>query len=201
MMSNAIRSIAAITGYALGCGCELALCCDLRIAADDARLGQPEILLGIIPGGEFDPNNPVGTGAFAYKSFEPGKSSTFTKYADYWGDQAFVDELQIQDFSDDSARVNALQSGQIDFAAGPVNIETISDHAAALASIGLALSPRGQLRLWVCQAAEGERGAAFMDRLAATTGTTVLGSTGRVGATAQGGSWTLDRQHRPTSDP
>ena len=44
-------TIAAITGYALGGGCELALCCDLRIAADDARLGQPEILLGIIPGG------------------------------------------------------------------------------------------------------------------------------------------------------
>ena len=43
--------IAAITGYALGGGCELALACDWRIAADDARLGQPEILLGIIPGG------------------------------------------------------------------------------------------------------------------------------------------------------
>ena len=43
-------TIAAVTGYALGGGCELALCCDLRIVADDAKLGQPEILLGIIPG-------------------------------------------------------------------------------------------------------------------------------------------------------
>ncbi|MDV3223367.1 enoyl-CoA hydratase/isomerase family protein [Intrasporangium sp.] len=42
--------IAAITGYALGGGCELALACDFRVVADDAKLGQPEILLGIIPG-------------------------------------------------------------------------------------------------------------------------------------------------------
>lgn len=43
-------TIAAITGYALGGGCEVALACDLRFAADNAKLGQPEILLGIIPG-------------------------------------------------------------------------------------------------------------------------------------------------------
>ncbi len=42
--------VAAVTGYALGGGCELALCADVRVAADDAVLGQPEILLGIIPG-------------------------------------------------------------------------------------------------------------------------------------------------------
>ena len=42
--------VAAVTGYALGGGCELALAADIRIAADDATLGQPEVLLGLIPG-------------------------------------------------------------------------------------------------------------------------------------------------------
>ena len=44
-------TIASISGYALGGGCELALACDFRIGSEKAKLGQPEILLGIIPGG------------------------------------------------------------------------------------------------------------------------------------------------------
>src|SRR6202034_3389212 len=42
--------VAAITGYALGGGLELALCADFRVMGESARVGQPEILLGIIPG-------------------------------------------------------------------------------------------------------------------------------------------------------
>ncbi len=45
-----IPTIAAINGFALGIGCEIALCCTLRVAAENARFGLPEINLGIIPG-------------------------------------------------------------------------------------------------------------------------------------------------------
>ena len=43
--------VAAIHGFCLGGGLELAMCCDIRVASDDAQLGQPEIKLGLIPGG------------------------------------------------------------------------------------------------------------------------------------------------------
>ncbi|MGQ0793557.1 MAG: enoyl-CoA hydratase-related protein [Deltaproteobacteria bacterium] len=48
--SDQCPSIAAINGYALGGGCELALSCDIRIASEKARLGFPEVKLGIFPG-------------------------------------------------------------------------------------------------------------------------------------------------------
>ncbi len=56
--------VAAIQGFCLGGGLELAMCCDLRVSSDDAQLGQPEIKLGLIPGGGGTQRLPrlVGTG-------------------------------------------------------------------------------------------------------------------------------------------
>jgi enoyl-CoA hydratase len=66
--------IAMINGFALGGGCELAMACDIRIAADSARLGQPEVNLGIIPGGGGTQRLPrlVGSGN-AYKLLFTGE--------------------------------------------------------------------------------------------------------------------------------
>jgi enoyl-CoA hydratase/carnithine racemase len=49
ILSLEVPLIAAVHGHVLGAGVELAMCCDLRVAADDARLGLPEVGLGYIP--------------------------------------------------------------------------------------------------------------------------------------------------------
>jgi peptide/nickel transport system substrate-binding protein len=69
--------------------------------------------LGIVPEG-FDLKRPVGTGPFVYESFKPGDRSTFSRFANYWRRPAYLDELHIIDFPDDTAKINALLSKQID---------------------------------------------------------------------------------------
>ena len=81
--------------------------------------------------------------------------------------------------------------GEVSFGAGALSVETIAEHSDDLAQVGLALGD-GELRLWTCQTAGGERGAAFADALARMAGVQVAASTQLVGAAARGGQWALD---------
>jgi enoyl-CoA hydratase len=77
--------VAAIQGYCLGGGLELAMCCDVRICSDDARLGQPEVKLGLIPGGGGTQRLPrlVGRGRAALMNLGGEFVDAPTAYA--WG--------------------------------------------------------------------------------------------------------------------
>ncbi|MBN2205056.1 MAG: twin-arginine translocation signal domain-containing protein [Thermoleophilia bacterium] len=63
---------------------------------------------------DFDPNSPVGCGPFVLDSFKPGEQFTFTPFAEYWGGSPWVDDLSIIEFADETARVNALSSGEVE---------------------------------------------------------------------------------------
>jgi enoyl-CoA hydratase len=77
--------VAAIRGYCLGGGLELAMCCDVRVCADDATLGQPEIKLGLIPGGGGTQRLPrlVGHGRAMFLNLTGDFVDAETAYA--WG--------------------------------------------------------------------------------------------------------------------
>ena len=77
--------VAAIRGFCLGGGLELAMCCDIRICADDATLGQPEIKLGLIPGGGGTQRLPrlVGQGRASFLNLTGEFVDAQTAYA--WG--------------------------------------------------------------------------------------------------------------------
>jgi enoyl-CoA hydratase len=77
--------IAAIHGFCLGGGLELAMCCDIRVAAEDAQLGQPEIKLGLIPGGGGTQRLPrlVGIGRAQYLNMTGDFIDAQTAYG--WG--------------------------------------------------------------------------------------------------------------------
>jgi len=77
--------VAAIQGYCLGGGLELAMCCDVRVATEDAQLGQPEIKLGLIPGGGGTQRLPrlVGLGRAMYLNLTGDPVDAKTAYD--WG--------------------------------------------------------------------------------------------------------------------
>lgn len=90
--------IARVNGWALGGGCELALACDVRIAHEDATLGQPEITLGLIPGGGATQRLPrlVGAGQ-AMRLVLSGELLAAAEAADI----GLVDEVHAGDRFDD----------------------------------------------------------------------------------------------------
>ena len=63
--------------------------------------------------------NPSGTGPFKFVQRVQGDNTTFERYADYWGEKAYVDKLIVRPILDDSARVVALQNGEIDLMSDP----------------------------------------------------------------------------------
>ena len=67
----------------------------------------------IVPVG-YDPKTAIGTGPFKLKSFTPGRQSVFVRNENYWREPPYLDQLVVVDFSDETARVNALLGRQID---------------------------------------------------------------------------------------
>lgn len=101
--------IAAINGHALGAGCELAMACDVRVAASTAKIGQPEINLGIIPGGGGTQRLPrlVGAGRAAYLVFTGEAIDAST--AERWG---LVDEVVASQSLEARVREIALKMAE-----------------------------------------------------------------------------------------
>ena len=117
-------TVAAINGYALGGGCELAMCADLRFAAEDARLGQPEILLGIIPGAGGTQRLPrlVGVGR--------------AKAIIYSGRQVPADEALAIGLVDEIVPADEVYSRAVDYARQFVNGPALAYAAAKKAIDG-----------------------------------------------------------------
>ncbi|MFA4964518.1 MAG: ABC transporter substrate-binding protein [Thermoleophilia bacterium] len=86
------------------------------------RLETPNVLLPeglavrtaqVVPAG-FDPKKPIGCGPFMLTDFKPGDSFTFAPFADYMDGSPWVDGLKVIEFADETARVNALNSGEVE---------------------------------------------------------------------------------------
>lgn len=95
----------------------------------DQSLFANAYYLGIVPT-DYDPQNPVGTGPFKFESFTPGQQSVFSANRDYWDTPAYVDSLEISNYADETAQLNALQAKQVDL----VNQLSASSMAVAKAA-------------------------------------------------------------------
>jgi enoyl-CoA hydratase/carnithine racemase len=103
--------VAAIHGFCLGGGLELAICCDIRVCTDDAQLGQPEIKLGLIPGGGGTQRLPrlVGIGRAQYLNMTGDFIDAQTAYD--WGlVEKVVPRGELREAALSTARTIAAQS-------------------------------------------------------------------------------------------
>jgi enoyl-CoA hydratase len=122
--------IAAIHGFCLGGGLELAMCCDIRIASDDAQLGQPEIKLGLIPGGGGTQRLPrlVGIGRAQYLNMTGDFIDAATAYD--WGlVEKVVSRDELRDTAVGIARTIASRS--------PVSIGVLRELARTTRDLSL----------------------------------------------------------------
>ena len=122
--------VAAIRGFCLGGGLELAMCCDVRIASDDAQLGQPEIKLGLIPGGGGTQRLPrlVGIGRAQYLNMTGDFIDARTAYD--WG---LVEKVVPRD----ELRETALGIAGTIAARSPVSIGVLRELARTTRDLSL----------------------------------------------------------------
>ena len=122
--------VAAIHGFCLGGGLELAMCCDMRVASDDAQLGQPEIKLGLIPGGGGTQRLPrlVGIGRAQYLNMTGDFVDARTAYD--WG---LVEKV----VSRDELRETALGIATTIASRSPVSIGVLRELARTTRDLSL----------------------------------------------------------------
>lgn len=90
---------------------------ELRIVLSEADAtlvdSLAEYQMGIVPEG-YDPKNPVGSGPFKLEYFSPGQTTTLVRNDNYWGEAPLLDSVEIIDFQEEDAMLNALLSSQVD---------------------------------------------------------------------------------------
>jgi enoyl-CoA hydratase len=114
--------IAAVRGYALGGGCELALLCDIVVAAETARFGQPEIRIGIIPGGG-------GTQRLVAAIGKHRAMKYLLTGAMFSGREAFEMGLASEAVPDDQVEPRALELAREIAALSPLAVQQLKDVA------------------------------------------------------------------------
>ena len=152
--------IAAVNGFALGGGCELAMTCDIIIAGEGARFGQPEIKIGIIPGG--------GATQRLTRTIGKHKALRYLLTGDMFGaKEAFDMGLVSEVVPDSEVQVRAIAMATQIAALGPLAVEQIKECVLrgldASLDTGLALETKANQMLFASQD-QKEGMMAFIDK-------------------------------------